>query len=137
MRRSGIILLVLLAATFTAMGQNGKGNNEKEAKAEISFDTTSHDFGKIPYKGDGTYKFEFESTGKKPLILTDVRSSCSCTVPEWPKKPLKPGEEGTIEVEYDTRSPGKFTKYIYVQSNAKKSTVKLKITGTVEKKKNN
>lgn len=126
-------MLVLLAATYTAMGQNGNGDTEKKAIAEITFDTTTHDFGKIPHKGDGTYTFEFENTGKKPLILTDVRAACNCTVPEWPEQPFKPGDKGKIEVEYDTRRPGKFTKYVYVQSNAQNSSVRLKITGTVKK----
>jgi len=136
MRRFGIMLLMLLAGTFTAMGQNGESSADKAAKPEITFTKTTHDFGKIPYKGDGTYKFEFENTGKKPLILTDVRSSCNCTVPDWPEKPFKAGDKGEIEVEYDTRRPGKFTKYIYVHSNAKNNSVRLKITGTVKKSNN-
>jgi len=134
MRRFGIMLLVLLAGTFTALAQNGESSSEKEAKAEITFSKKTHDFGKIAYKGDGTYKFEFENTGKKPLILTSVNSSCSCTVPDWPRKPFKPGEKGEIEVVYDTRTPGKFTKYVYVHSNAKDNTIKLKITGVVKHK---
>lgn len=133
MRRFGIMLLVLLAGTFTATAQNGESSSEKEAEAEITFSEKTHDYGKIPFKGDGSYTFEFENTGKKPLILTDVRSSCNCTVPEWPEQPFKPGDKGKIEVEYDTRRPGKFTKYVYVQSNAKNSSVRLKITGTVKK----
>ncbi|MBS3806789.1 MAG: DUF1573 domain-containing protein [Bacteroidales bacterium] len=136
MKRSGIMLLVLLAATFTAMGQNDDGDTKKKAIAEITFDTTTHDFGKIPFKGDGTYTFKFENTGNKPLILTDVRASCSCTVPVSPEKPIKPGEKGEIKVEYDTgdtRNVGKFTKYVFVHSNAKDNRVRLKITGVLKK----
>ena len=137
MRRLGILLIVLLAGSLTAMGQNGDSGSEKEKNAKITFSKTTHDFGKIPYKGDGSYTFEFENTGKKPLVLTDVRSSCSCTVPDWPQKPFKPGDKGEIEVKYDTRRRGTFTKWIYVQSNAKNSTVRLKITGEVVKNSDN
>jgi len=136
MRHTGIILLVLLAGTFTAIAQNGESSSEKEAKAEITFTKTTHDFGKIPYKGDGTYKFEFENTGSKPLILTSVNASCGCTSPDWPEKPFKPGEKGEVTVKYNTGIIGKFTKYIYVHSNAKDNSVKLKITGVVKNKNN-
>jgi hypothetical protein len=135
MRRLQITLVLLLASTFVAMGQNDN-SSEGEKKAEITFEKTTHDYGKIPYKGDGSYKFEFENTGNKPLVLTDVRSSCGCTVPKWSDKPIKPGDKGTVEVKYDTRRPGKFTKYVYVLSNAKDNTVRLKITGTVTRENN-
>ena len=136
MRRFGIMLLVLLAGTITAMGQNGESSSEKEAGAEITFNKKTHDFGKIPFKGDGSYTFEFENTGKKALIIFDVQPSCSCTASEWPKEPLQPGKKGKIKVEYDTRDSrniGKFTKYIYVDTNARDKSVKLKITGILEK----
>ena len=138
MRRFGIMLLVLLAGTFTAMGQNGESSSEKEAGAEITFNKKTHDFGKIPFKGDGSYTFEFENTGKKALNLYEVEPSCSCTASEWPRKPIQPGKKGKIKVEYDTkdsRNIGKFTKYIYIDNNATKHPVKLTITGILEKNK--
>ena len=126
----------MLATTFTAMGQNGDSASDKEKKAEISFDKTTHDYGKIPVDGDGSYTFEFENTGNKALILTSVRSSGGCPVPKWSDKPIRPGDKGEVEVKYDTSHPGKFTKWVFVQSNAKNGPVWLKIPGTVVREKN-
>ncbi len=123
-------MMLLLAGVFTSMAQNGD-TEDKKPHPEITFTKTTHDFGKIPHKGDGTYEFEFENTGSKPLILTSVNASCGCTSPDWPEKPFKPGEKGEITVKYNTRINGKFTKYIYVHSNAKDERVRLKITGKV------
>jgi len=138
MRRFGIMLLVLLAGTFTAIGQNGESSSEKKARAEITFSKKTHNFGKIPFKGDGSYTFKFENTGKKALIINDVQASCSCTASEWPEDPILPGKKGEITVEYDTRNPkniGKFTKYIFIFNTATKNAIKLTITGILEKNK--
>ena len=136
MRHLQILIALLLATAFTAYGQNGDSSSEKEQKAEITFEKTTHDYGKVAVNGDGSYTFKFENTGKKPLVLTNVRSSCGCTVPKWSDKPIRPGDEGEVTVKYDTSHPGKFTKYVYVMSNAENRTVRLKITGTVVREKN-
>lgn len=101
---------------------------------EITFKETSHDFGNIPYKGNGTYKFVFENTGNEPLILSQPKSTCGCVVPEWPKKPILPGENNMITVTYrNTNRPGGFNKYVTVFSNAKvNKEVKLHIKGIVQ-----
>ena len=100
--------------------------------AGIAFETTDHDFGTIPQGSDGTYEFVFRNTGKDPLILQNVRSSCGCTVPEWPKEPISKGEEGKIKVRYNTRITGSFSKSISVYSNAGNTPVVLIIKGKVE-----
>ena len=63
--------------------------------------------------------FTFKNTGAKPLIITGARGSCGCTVPTYPKKPILPGEEGVIEVRYDTKRLGKFRKTVRVTTNEK------------------
>lgn len=135
MKKIGILVLTLLIGSFSLIAQNGEG---KEAKRPvITFEETTHNFGEINYKGDGTYEFEFENTGKEPLLLTKVRSSCGCTVPKtWPKKPIKPGETGKIKVKYNTRIKGAFSKSIRVYSNAKNSPTRLTIKGKVVLNKN-
>lgn len=100
--------------------------------AGIAFENTDHDFGTIPQGGDGTYEFIFRNTGKEPLILQNVRSSCGCTVPEWPKEPIGKGETGKIKVRYNTRITGSFSKSISVYSNAGNAPVVLIIKGKVE-----
>lgn len=99
----------------------------------IEFDKMEHDFGKIN-EADGrvTTVFTFHNRGMAPLVLNNVKASCGCTTPNWPKEPVEPGQEGKITVTYNPNGrPGRFTKTITVTSNAKTSTVKLTIKGEV------
>ena len=100
---------------------------------EITFKETNHDFGNIEFKGNGSYEFVFINTGNEPLILTQPKSSCGCTVPEWPRQPILPGESNVIKVTYkNTDRPGSFNKYVTVFSNALiNKEVKLHIKGTI------
>jgi hypothetical protein len=99
---------------------------------EISFDKMVHDYGTIPFGGDGVCTFTFTNTGKEPLILQQPQSSCGCTVPTWPKEPVLPGGSSEIQVTYNTKKAGPINKTITVRSNAKTNTVVLRITGKVE-----
>lgn len=69
----------------------------------IAFEKMEHDFGTIEQNTTNPYVFEFTNTGTEPLIITDAKGSCGCTVPEYPRQPLQPGETGEIKVVY---SPG-------------------------------
>lgn len=101
--------------------------------AEITFDKELHDFGTIEYAGNGTYEFKFKNTGKEPLIISDAKGSCGCTVPTYPKNvPIKPGETQVIKVTYDTKRAGNFTKTVTVTSNAKSASKVLTIKGKVD-----
>jgi hypothetical protein len=106
------------------------GNPDPNAP-EIDFDKLVHDYGEIEQHGDGKCEFKFTNNGKEPLILSNVRSSCGCTVPQWPRQPILPGESETIKVKYDTKRIGIINKSIHVYSNAKTSPVTLKIKGKV------
>lgn len=113
--------------------------NEVAAPAEadnpnapvITFDKTVHDYGTLEYGAEGTCYFSFTNTGKEPLIVQQPRSSCGCTVPSWPKQPILPGESDQIKVTYNTKKVGNINKTVTVTSNAKNSTVILRITGKV------
>ena len=82
--------------------------------------------------GDGKCEFAFTNDGKEPLILSNVRSSCGCTVPTWPRQPILPGQSEVIKVKYDTKRVGMINKSIHVYSNAVKSPLTLKIKGKIE-----
>lgn len=101
---------------------------------EISFDKTVHDYGTMFVGGDGNCEFTFTNTGKEPLILSSVKSSCGCTVPSWPREPILPGKKESIKVKYDTNRMGPINKTITVMSNAKTATVVLRITGNIIQK---
>lgn len=129
-------LNTLLISTLITFGISCKQSSEKEQKIskdapEISFDKLEHDYGTIDFESNSDIEFVFTNKGKEPLVLSNVRSSCGCTIPEWPKEPLKKGESAAIKVKYDTKRIGAFTKSITVYSNAKNSPVVLKIKGKV------
>lgn len=97
---------------------------------EISFDSTTIDYGSILKGSEGKRLFEFRNTGDSPLMLTQVKTSCSCSATSYTRRPVMPGEKGQIEVHYDTNYVGRFEKYIYVASNARNTAVvKLCIKG--------
>lgn len=125
-------LLFIGIVAFSAFSQEEiNTNQDTENMPEIYFENTTHNFGEIKYNGDGTCEFTFKNTGKEALLLTNVKASCGCTTPTWPKQPIESGKEGTIVVKYNTKIKGAFTKTIRVYSNAKTNLVTLKITGTV------
>lgn len=105
----------------------------ENSKPVFKFDTETIDYGKIAMGTDGKRVFEFTNTGKSPLIITRVQASCGCTVPKKPENPIMPGEKGEIEVSYDTKRIGGFSKAITIFSNAKTSRKMIKIKGYVEK----
>jgi hypothetical protein len=102
--------------------------------AKISFKEESYFFGEIPEGPQVTHEFKFTNTGKEPLILNNVRASCGCTTPSWPKEPVLPGKEGTILVTYNTQGrPGVFSKTITISSNATEPNRVIDIKGEVVK----
>ena len=103
----------------------------QEKFAEIEFKETMIDYGIIENGEDGSRIFEFTNTGNAPLIFSRIFSSCGCTIPKKPEKPVLPGENGKIEVKYDTKRTGIFQKAITVNSNAKTANVILRIKGEV------
>ncbi|MDG1823313.1 MAG: DUF1573 domain-containing protein [Flavobacteriaceae bacterium] len=102
------------------------------AQAEITFESEVVDYGTIEKGDDGVRKFKFTNTGSSPLFITQVRSSCGCTIPKKPTDSIMPGAEEVIEVKYDTNRVGPIRKTITVSSNAVTPVVALQIKGTVE-----
>lgn len=101
------------------------------AQAKIEFKEDTIDYGTIEKGADGVRTFEFTNTGDAPLIISDVKSTCGCTVPSKPKEPIMPGKTGEIKVKYDTNRVNPIRKTITVMSNAETPTVALKIKGLV------
>jgi len=132
--KSLIIYLFLFAAISVAKGQteNTQTNVQENPNApEITLDKTVHDYGTIKKDANGSCEFTFKNTGKEPLVLSNVKSSCGCTVPSWSKDPILPGKSGVIKVVYDTKKVGPISKTITVMSNAKTNPIVLSIKGTV------
>ena len=100
---------------------------------EIELDRDMIDYGTIKYDSDGARKFIIKNTGKKPLIINNVLTSCGCTTPSIPDKPIAPGAIEELVVSYDTKRKGSFSKSITILSNAQeKSRMVVSIKGTVQ-----
>ena len=99
---------------------------------EIEFEKVVHDYGDVPYNGNGECEFRFTNTGDAPLLIQKPKSSCGCTIPSWPQEPILPGESDIIKVTYRTNRPGIINKTVTVTSNAVNNpTVVLRIKGRV------
>lgn len=123
------LFFLISALCFTVAG--AQSQEVKDTSLVLSFNETTHDYGTIAQGSDGNFEFRFTNNGKSPIILSNVRSSCGCTVPVWPKEPIQPGKKNSIKVNYNTAIVGSFQKSITVTSNAKNSPVVLYIKGNV------
>jgi len=99
----------------------------------FKFEKEVIDYGEVEQNSDGKRVFKFKNTGKSPLIIANIKSSCGCTVPSRPKEPIMPGASAEIEVKYATNRVGPFSKRITVMSNASEPTKVLTIKGRVKK----
>ena len=117
--------------TILFLGFFSMGLMAQDKVAKIEFKTDVIDYGTIEKGADGVRVFEFKNTGDAPLVISNVKSSCGCTIPEWPKEAILPGQNGKIKVKYDTNRVSPIRKTITVTSNAETPTMALKIKGLV------
>jgi hypothetical protein len=114
-------LLVIVFISFSMSSQ------------EFKFESETINYGKIAKSSNGERTFIFTNVGEQPILINKIQSSCGCTVPEKPKKPIMPGENGKIKVSYDTSRVGGFSKQITIFSNAKIARKVINIKGFVDK----
>lgn len=99
----------------------------------LEFDEMEHDFGEIEAKTPVETVFSYKNTGDAPLVITDIKTSCGCTVPEdWSKEPLAPGEAGKFTVKFNGSGANKVSKTITVTANTEKGSEVVKITAFVK-----
>ena len=128
MKKVVYLLGIMLLMAGAAKAQDAK----TQSGPEIEFEKTVHDYGDVPYNGNGECEFRFTNTGTEPLLIQKPKSSCGCTIPSWPNEPILPGESDVIKVTYKTNRVGQINKTVTVTSNAlKNSTVVLRIKGRV------
>lgn len=104
----------------------------------MEFSEMVHDFGEITEGEHVKYAFKFKNTGSEPLIISDAKGSCGCTVPDWPREPIAPGASAEIKVEFDSKGKGsddgsKQTKKVTVTANTNPPQTYLTFTGVVKK----
>jgi len=139
------IVLVLIVALFFA-SCNGGTNADKSISTndvtntasvdgsnsgdlpQIVFEEEEHDFGRITQGEKVSYAFKFKNTGKSNLLIASAAGSCGCTVPEYPKEPILPGQEAKINVVFSSEGKsGIQEKTITIVTNCEPSTKIIKI----------
>ena len=107
MKKLSAVLGIFL---FFAVAVNAQESAKVETAggAEMTFDAEVIDYGTIAQNADGVRTFTFTNTGNAPLIISNAKGSCGCTVPTWPKQPINPGEKGEIKVKYATNRTGPY-----------------------------
>lgn len=100
--------------------------------AKMTFEETIYTFGTVEAGEIVTHTFEFTNTGKVPLLINDVRSTCGCTVPEWSEDLIYPGDSGAIEVRFNTTNMrNQQKKPVTITANTYPATTKLYLSGMV------
>jgi hypothetical protein len=105
----------------------------------LQFDQDTYDWGKVMDGDKVTHIFKFKNTGKEPLIISNAKGSCGCTVPEWPKDAIAPGKSGEIKVIFDSKGKGAVggkedTKRVTITANTDPVDTYLTIKGKIDKK---
>tara|TARA_B100000780_G_C20815465_1_gene323964 strand:+ start:67 stop:522 length:456 start_codon:yes stop_codon:yes gene_type:complete len=103
--------------------------------AKMEFEATEWDFGEITQGESTEYAFKFTNTGSEPLIITNAKGSCGCTVPVWPREPVAPGESGVVDVKFNSKGKkGRQNKKVTLTTNMVPSQMVLKVSGLVNLK---
>lgn len=99
----------------------------------MSFETLTVDYGEIEQNSEPLRIAKFTNTGDEPLVISNARGSCGCTVPDWPKEPVMPGETAQIEIRYDTKRLGKINKTVTITTNQGSEPIVLRVKGQINK----
>lgn len=143
------LILLLISLLISACGNRGQSEERlptdliqnpntadgttKDVKLPvIQFDKEFHDFGRVIQGEQVSFGFKFKNTGESDLIISRVSSSCGCTVPSYPDKPVKRGEEGVITVQFDSKGRrGNQVKTVTVLANTQPNSTQLTIQANV------
>ena len=149
MKKINIIYIAILSLVVASCKENAaskiKDTNLETAKerdalndlgfAIIEFDNTEFDFGTINEDDIIDGAFKITNKGKVDLLILSAKPSCGCTVPEWPKEAIKPGESADIKFSFNSRGkPGIQNKSITLKTNTEKATEVIRIKGMVTPK---
>ncbi|MCH2225372.1 MAG: DUF1573 domain-containing protein [Crocinitomicaceae bacterium] len=129
-----VLFSLMMIFVAGVAGNTVMAQDQEVAKdgAKLEFEKETHDYGTIKNGANGQCTFDFKNTGNKPLIISNAKGSCGCTVPVWPKEPIAPGQTATITVKYDTKRPGAINKSVTITSNAVNTPTKvIRIKGNV------
>ena len=147
LRILGVIVVLGLWASCGSGGGDKRTGEEGEIEAtyppeeetggvssdtEIDWETRSYDFGEAMEGDTVSYVFKFTNTGPVPLVFSNVKASCGCTVPEWPREPIAPGESSQISARFNTAGrTGTQRKEISIIANTDPALTVLELKGEV------
>ncbi|MBV6645136.1 MAG: DUF1573 domain-containing protein [Cyclobacteriaceae bacterium] len=128
------LFLLSLSLSYIVFAQEAE-SQEAVGGPKITFMESVYDFGEIVQGDIVKHVFDFENTGTEPLILSNVRTTCGCTAPSWPREPIAPGEAATITISFNSRGKlGMQNKIITILSNASNAQESIRITTNVKPK---
>lgn len=151
MKKITILFAFLLATNFITSCADGKASTKvnkqnldtaktrdaeiKQGVASISFDKKEYDFGTVNEGEIVETVFKVTNSGTTDLVITNATGSCGCTVPVWPKAPIKPGETGDIAVKFNTSGkPNRQMKTVTLTANTESGREVLTLRGSVTPK---
>lgn len=147
MKKSFILLATIVAFSLFSCKDNAASKVEEEKVVsaeqrdaslstypEMSLDELQFDFGEINQGTHVEHLFTFTNTGDAPLVITNARSSCGCTVPEYTREAVAPGEKGELLVKFDGSGRGTVSKTITLATNTEKGSEELRIKANVKPK---
>lgn len=109
-----------------------EGYDNTVAMPHIEFDTYQHDFGRLTNNESIAYSFHFRNTGNADLVISRCEATCGCTVADYPRRKVKPGEEGYVTITFSSGSKtGQQVQEVTVLSNAQPARTKLRILAQV------
>ena len=129
--KKSILIVIAFVVSLQLNAQDNVEVNKNPNAPVISFESNVIDYGEIVKGSDGIKYFNFVNSGKEPLIISNVRSSCGCTVPEYPRTPIGPNQESHIKIKYDTKRVGPFRKTITIYSNVEDGAIVVTVKGRV------
>ncbi len=137
MKKKSLVLAFAVLIISGAFAQRLAGNVDTvnsfgHGSAIFKWTETTFNFGKIKLNVPATHTFTFINKGSEPLIITSVQASCGCTVAEYSKEAIAPGQEGFVKATYNAAKPGVFTKSVTINANTEDAAVQLYIKGEVE-----
>jgi hypothetical protein len=121
-----------LSSNLVMNDKTAESSSEKTGMPEFKFEKELHDFGQLVDGEKVSYSFKFTNSGDAPLIISNAKGSCGCTVPNWPRDPIAPGESGTIDVTFNSSGrSGKQNKAVNLTANTNPSRKVINITSEV------
>ena len=124
-----------LSSNLVMNDNTAESSSKKSGMPEFNFEKELHDFGQLVDGEKVSYSFIFTNSGDSPLIISNAKGSCGCTVPNWSKDPIAPGESGSIDVTFNsTGRSGKQNKAITLTANTNPSRKVINITSEVTSK---